>query len=86
MPMLWKLQDAKQRFSELVRAAQELGAQVITRHGEEVVVVIDIAEYHRLKGDVTDFKQYLRAGPDFDGLDLDRSGELPRELDWSDPS
>lgn len=83
--MLWQLQDAKQRFSELVRAAQELGAQVVTRHGEEVVVVIDIAEYHRLKGDGTDFKQYLRAGPEFD-LDLARTGELPRELDWSDPS
>jgi prevent-host-death family protein len=83
--MLWQLQDAKQRFSELVRAAQELGAQIVTRHGEEVVVVIDISEYHRLKGDVTDFKQYLRAGPEFDDLDLDRGGEPPRELDWSDP-
>jgi prevent-host-death family protein len=82
--MLWQVQEAKQRFSELLRAAQSDGPQVVTRHGEEIAVVIDIAEYHRLRGDIADFKDFLRSGPDFDDLDLARSRELPREIDWAD--
>jgi prevent-host-death family protein len=82
--MLWQVQEAKQRFSELVRAAQSDGPQIVTRHGEEIAVVIDIAEYHRLRGDIPDFKDFLRSGPDFDDLDLARSRELPREIDWAD--
>ncbi|HLY67941.1 MAG TPA: type II toxin-antitoxin system Phd/YefM family antitoxin [Chloroflexota bacterium] len=81
--MPWQVQEAKQRFSELLRAAKLNGPQVVTRHGEEIAVVIDIAEYHRLRGDVADFKDFLRSGPDFEDLELARSRELPREIDWS---
>ena len=82
--MLWQVQQAKQRFSELLRAAKVSGPQVVTRHGEEIAVVIDIAEFHRMKGDIPDFKDFLRSGPDFEDLDLSRSRELPREIDWTD--
>jgi len=82
--MLWQVQEAKQRFSELLRAAKADGPQVVTRHGEEIAVVIDIAEYHRLRGDVPDFKDFLRSGPDWDDVELTRSRELPREIDWTD--
>jgi prevent-host-death family protein len=82
--MLWQVQEAKQRFSELLRAVQQDGPQVVTRHGEEIAVVIDIAEYHRLRGDVADFKDFLRSGPDFADLELTRSPERPREIDWTD--
>jgi prevent-host-death family protein len=84
--MLWQIQEAKQRFSELLRAVKVSGPQVVTRHGEEIAVVIDIAEYHRLKGDVEDFKDFLRSGPDFADLELTRNREMPREIDWTDPS
>jgi len=81
--MRWQVQDAKQRFSELIRTAHVDGPQFVTRHGEEVAVVIDIAEYRHLKGETSDFKDYLRSGPGFDDLDLDRTGELPRSIDWA---
>jgi prevent-host-death family protein len=80
--MRWQVQDAKQRFSELIRTAHVDGPQVVTRHGEEIAVVIDIAEYRRLKGETSEFKDYLRSGPGFDDLDLDRTGELPQSIDW----
>jgi hypothetical protein len=48
-----------------------------------VAVVIDIADYWHLKGDVTDFKDYLRAGPGFDELELSRTTEGPPEIDWT---
>jgi len=82
--MRWQVQDAKQRFSELLRNVVSEGPQVVTRHGEAIAVVIDIAEYRRLKGDGPDLKSYLRSGPDFDDLDLTRSAEPPRNIDWAE--
>ena len=46
----WRLQDAKARFSELVRLAQSDGPQHVTLHGRDSVVVVDAREFHRLKG------------------------------------
>jgi len=81
--MRWQVQDAKQRFSELIRKAHADGPQVVTRHGEEIAVVIDIADYRRLKGEIAEFKDYLRSGPGFDELELARSAERPRSTDWA---
>ncbi len=45
----WSVQDAKNRFSEVVAAAR--GApQTVTKHGKPAAVVIDVAEYERLRG------------------------------------
>lgn len=81
---VWQLQEAKQRFSEVVRRAHDEGPQVVTRHGEDVAVVIDMAEYRRLKGDEPDFKEFLLSAPDLSELDLTRSKDLPREIELGD--
>lgn len=46
----WRLQDAKARFSELVRLAHSDGPQHVTLHGRDSVVVVDAGEFHRLNG------------------------------------
>lgn len=79
--MAWQVQEAKQKFSQLVRKALEDGPQVVTRHGEEVVVVISAAEFRRLSGSSLDFKEFLLSGPDLSLLDLERAEDLPREVD-----
>lgn len=79
MRVTWQLQEAKQRFSELVRRALDEGPQVITRHGEEVVVVIPADDYRRSEPEKPDFADFLLAGPDFDLLDLERPRVLPRD-------
>ena len=81
--MRWQVQDAKQRFSELIRTAHTEGPQVVTRHGEEIAVVVDIADYRRLSGQVIEFTDYLRSGPAFDDLELERAREYPRATDWA---
>lgn len=43
----WPAQEAKARFSELIRRAREEGPQVVTLHGKEVVTVSAIAEPQR---------------------------------------
>jgi len=75
----WQLQEAKQRFSEVVRRALEDGPQVVTRRGEEAVVVVSAKEYARLRGDRPDFAAFLLAAPDLGVLDLERSKDMPRE-------
>jgi prevent-host-death family protein len=79
--MRWQLQDAKQRFSELVRHARREGPQVVTRHGEEVAVVVSIEEYRRLTSDKPAFKEFLLAAPDLGALELERSSERARTVE-----
>ena len=49
----WLLQDAKARFSELVRKVRSEGPQHVTVHGRDEVVVIAAEEFRRLKGTLT---------------------------------
>jgi prevent-host-death family protein len=49
----WLLQDAKARFSELVRRVRSEGPQHVTVHGRDEVVVIAAEQFRRLKGDLT---------------------------------
>jgi prevent-host-death family protein len=52
-PDRWLLQDAKARFSELVRRVRTEGPQHVTVHGRDEVVVVAAEEFRRLKGDLT---------------------------------
>jgi prevent-host-death family protein len=49
----WLLQDAKARFSELVRKVRSEGPQHVTVHGRDEVVVVAADEFRRLKGERT---------------------------------
>ena len=76
----WQLQEAKQRFSELIKSVETEGPQVVTRHGEEIAVVVGIGEYRRLRGGVEDFKAFLRSAPDLD-LEINRPAGAARVVD-----
>ena len=52
-PAYWLLQDAKARFSELVRRVRSEGPQHVTVHGRDEVVVIAAEDFRRLKGNLT---------------------------------
>jgi antitoxin Phd len=65
----------------LVQKAIKEGPQVVTRHGEEVVVVLSKAEYDRLRKPVPDFKEFLLSFPPLEELDIRRSREKARKVD-----
>jgi prevent-host-death family protein len=78
----WQVQEAKQRFSEVLRAAEGGEPQIVTKHGEEVAVVIDIAEYRRLRGESVSLMDYLRLEPSADAdFEVERRDDLPRDID-----
>ncbi len=79
---IWKLEDAKSRFSELVRRAQSEGPQAVTVRGRRAVVVLDAAEYERLAAPRPrlPFVEFLES-LDLEGLDLDRDRDVGREVE-----
>ena len=79
--MRWQVQDAKQRFSELVRRAVSEGPQTVTRHGEEVVVVVAADEFHRLAGGVPGFKEFLLGPPHAEIPEVPRDSSPTRAVD-----
>ena len=42
--MAWQVQDAKNRFSELIDRARNEGPQVVTRHGRPIVRVVAVTD------------------------------------------
>ncbi len=78
----WKLQDAKNRLSEVVNEAVRSGPQIVTRRGEETVVVLSIDDYRRLTGPEVGLVDFLRRSP-LAGIQLDlvRSKESVREVE-----
>ena len=68
---IWKLQDAKARFSEVVRRARAGEPQQVTLHGKEAVVIVDperfeirakLQEEPTLAGFIERSKKYRGAG------------------------
>ena len=78
-PDHWQIQDAKQRFSEMIRAVMRDGPQVITKHGEDVAVVVDIAEYRRLTRPTVDLTGILLGGPKLDDAAAEVFAEVEAE-------
>jgi prevent-host-death family protein len=58
----WQLQDAKNRFSELVRRANDEGPQTVTVHGRRAAVLLSAAAYDRLTQPTTSFTDFLLSG------------------------
>ncbi len=79
---LWQLQEAKSRFSELVERSLRNGAQIVTRRGKKVVVVLSYEEYRRLTAPQRNLAQFLLHSPLAGSeLEIERDRSLPREVD-----
>ncbi len=79
----WQLQEAKNRFSEVVRKATEEGPQVITVRGDDAVVVIAADSYRKLalhrNGGLVEFFQKSPLAKVT--LDLERSRDAGRKVE-----
>ncbi len=75
----WLLQDAKSRFSELVRKVRSDGPQHVTVHGRDEVVVIAAEEFRRLQGNLTGkaLIEAMQASPHRDMEIAPKRGTMP---------
>jgi prevent-host-death family protein len=78
---VWKLEDAKARFSELVRRAQSDGPQRVTVRGKEAVVVMSVADLEKIAPD-TEREPLITflEGLSLDGLGVTREPDFGRDL------
>jgi prevent-host-death family protein len=79
MGFTWQLQDAKNKFSEVVDKAIEVGPQEITRHGKKTAVVLSIRDYQKLKLKHWSLVDFFRNSP-LNGLTFERQKDLPRSV------
>ena len=71
----WKLEEAKARFSELVRQARAEGPQRVTVHGRDAVVILSAEAYARMtRNELPDLASLL-AGSPLSRLELESAHE-----------
>lgn len=78
----WKLEDAKARFSEVVRHAREDGPQHVTARGRDAVVVMSAEEFERLnpRKPQAPFIEFME-GLHLNGLELEREVDRGRDVE-----
>jgi prevent-host-death family protein len=78
----WKLQDAKARFSEVVKEATTRGPQVITLRGQPAVVVLSKEDYDKLVKPELSFVEFMRLSPLAKiNINIERDPSLTRDID-----
>ncbi len=82
MGNVWQLQEAKNKFSNLVDKAHHDGPQVVTKHGKESVVIIAIEDYQKLNKPKSDLVSFFKKSPLSDiNLDLTRDKSSSRDIE-----
>jgi prevent-host-death family protein len=78
----WQLQEAKNRFSEVVRKASEEGPQTVTKHGKDSVVVLSAEDYRKLEQPKTSLVEFFQTSPlSKVEIDLKRDKSFSRQVD-----
>jgi prevent-host-death family protein len=78
---VWQLQEAKNKFSQVVNEALNKGPQVVTRRGKEIVVILSREDYGRLKKSQSGVVEFFQSSPLVGvELDLERDKTHPREV------
>ena len=70
MSHAWQLQEAKNKFSNLVERAQQEGPQIVTKHGKEAVVVLSVDDYKKITKPKESLVDFLQKSP-LGGMELD---------------
>ncbi len=79
----WLLQDAKARFSEVVRLAGTEGPQLVTVRGKEAAVILAPEEYERLLPKARGHQPLVRflQGLGLEDIEIEREMDTGREPD-----
>lgn len=70
MTRIWQLQEAKNKFSEVIEDAVKHGPQVITQHGVETAIVLSIADYRKMLLGRKSLSEFFQVSP-LVGLDIE---------------
>lgn len=79
--MTWQVQDAKNRFSEVIERAINEGPQEITKHGKKAAVVLLIKEYQKLKRRKGSLGDIFHNSP-LAEIKIERKQDISREVEF----
>ena len=74
----WQLQEAKNRFSEVINLALTNGPQLVTRRGERTAVLLSYADYEKLCKAQGRLSEFFRESP-LAGIEINRDHSQPRD-------
>ena len=81
MKNIWQLQEAKAKFSKVIKEAVDHGPQIITKRGVETALLISIKDYRKINKKTVKLSQFFRNSPLKDVyLPLERSQDHPRDI------
>ncbi len=70
MGHVWQIQEAKNKFSEVIDEALKNGPQIITKRGVETAIVLSYADYRKILLNQQTLSEFFGASP-LAGLDID---------------
>lgn len=82
MKNTWQLQEAKAKFSKVVKEAEDHGPQIITKRGVKTAILLSIKDYKRINKKRLKLSQFFRNSPLKNlHLPLERSQDHPRDIE-----
>ncbi|MCJ8502428.1 type II toxin-antitoxin system Phd/YefM family antitoxin [Desulfatitalea alkaliphila] len=82
MEQKWQLQEAKNKFSQLVEKARLEGPQYVTKHGKESVVVLSVEEYRKIVKPKSNLVQFIQRSPlSRTSIDTERDKSVSRDIE-----
>ncbi len=82
MKSTWALQDAKNRFSEVVEYALHEGPQFVTRRGKAAVVVLSVQDFQQLSAGRESLVTFFRQSPLVEAsIDMTRASDHGPEIE-----
>jgi antitoxin Phd len=78
----WQLQEAKNKFSHLVKQAQQGKPQYITVHGKPAAVIVSIEDYQKLNRPQISLSEALMMPLIEQELDLTRDRDIGRDINF----
>ncbi|PIS31092.1 MAG: type II toxin-antitoxin system prevent-host-death family antitoxin [Candidatus Marinimicrobia bacterium CG08_land_8_20_14_0_20_45_22] len=59
----WQIQDAKNKFSEVIGEALKNGPQIVTKHGAATAVIISVQDYKNLQQKRSRITEFFQSSP-----------------------
>ncbi len=82
MKGIWQIQDAKNKFSQVIGEAVKNGPQIVTKHGEATAVILSVQDFKKLQQNRSSITEFFQSSPLVGvELEIDRIKDHPRSAD-----
>jgi len=82
MKGIWQIQDAKNKFSQVIGEALKNGPQIVTKHGEATAVILSVQDFKKLQQNRSSITEFFQSSPLVGvELEIDRIKDRPRSTD-----